>query len=276
MPAISPLASWSDQGMPARPQYSSVRRGSNMRRKLTLPVEPPVRDDHRLARPDVERRAPLLSTAMPSTRPAFGASRCSAVMRCCKQDLARRPCCAAASSGRIRPLPEDMVACTAGSAGLPVCTIGQSIDRGMHLARHRVADGIAASRVGRLIDEDHAMRHQPFEGGDAVVGEGADDLAIVVAVIGKAVRFDHRPIGQIAEQQVGRVLDAVLLLRAGAAAERNIAAAGDGVAADIASRPRRGSPMHPPPARRSPPAVPVAPEPITTTSASRSHLIPAC
>jgi hypothetical protein len=40
--ANSPLASWFDQGIPAKPQYSSVSRGSNMRRKLTLPVHPPV------------------------------------------------------------------------------------------------------------------------------------------------------------------------------------------------------------------------------------------
>ena len=65
MAAISPLASWSDQGMPARPQYSSVRRGSNMRRKLTLPVEPPVAMITAL-RARMLSVLPLLSTAMPS------------------------------------------------------------------------------------------------------------------------------------------------------------------------------------------------------------------
>jgi hypothetical protein len=54
-----------------------------------------------------------------------------------------------------------------------------------------------------------------------------------VAVIGKAVRTDHRPVGQIAEQEVRRIRDAVFLLDAGATAERDIATADDGMAADI-------------------------------------------
>ena len=106
-------------------------------------------------------------------------------------------------------------------------------DRGVHLARHRVAHRVAATRVRCLVDEHHAVRHQPFVGGDAVVGESSDDLAIVVAVVGKAVGFDDRPIGEVVEHQVGRVLDAMLPLCAGAAAERNVAAAGDGMAADM-------------------------------------------
>ena len=76
-------------------------------------------------------------------------------------------------------------------------------DDAVHLARHGVADRIAADRIGRLIDEFDALCEQPFERRGAVVGEGADDLAVVVAVIGKAVRTDHRPIGQIAKQEVG-------------------------------------------------------------------------
>jgi hypothetical protein len=83
------------------------------------------------------------------------------------------------------------------------------------------------------MDEFDAMREQPFEGRGAVVGKGADDLAVVVAVIGKAVRPDHRPVGQIAEQEVRRIRDAVSLLDAGATAERDIATADDGMAADI-------------------------------------------
>ena len=65
---------WSDHGMPARPQYSSVRRGSNIRRKLTLPVEPPVPMTTAL-RARMSRRLPLLLTAMPRTRPALACSR---------------------------------------------------------------------------------------------------------------------------------------------------------------------------------------------------------
>ncbi len=108
--------------------------------------------------------------------------------------------------------------------------------RGVHLARHRVADPIPAAVVGRLVDEDHAMRDEPFEGGGAVVGEGADDLAVVVAVIGKAVAADHRPVRQVAEEEIGRVGDAVPGLSARASPQGDVATAGDGVAADIRLR----------------------------------------
>jgi hypothetical protein len=143
-------------------------------------------------------------------------------------------------------------------------------DDAVHLARDRIPDRIAADRIGCLIDEFDAMREQLFERRDAVVGEGADDLAVVVAVIGKAVRTDHRPIGQIAEQEIRRIRDVVFLLDAGAAAERDIATADNGMAADIplgfdedygtacfACGDRGGKP--------------VAPAPITTTSTSRSQ-----
>jgi hypothetical protein len=50
--AISPLASWSDKGMPAMQQYSSVRRGSKMRRKIDVAGDAAGRDDHRPARAD--------------------------------------------------------------------------------------------------------------------------------------------------------------------------------------------------------------------------------
>jgi len=134
--ANSPLASWSDHGAPARPQYSSVRRGSNMRRKLTLPVEPPVPMMTAL-RARMFSSVPLWSTAMPSTVPAFGASRRMRVILCSSRisTPARR---AATSRGRISPLPEERVFWTDGSAGCPVCTVGQSptmqcISRGTEL-----------------------------------------------------------------------------------------------------------------------------------------------
>ena len=79
--------------------------------------------------------------------------------------------------------------------------------------------------VRRPVDDLHAVREQEFERRHAVVGEGADDLAVVVAVGRKAVGLDHRPVGQVLEEQIGRILDAVFLLVAGAAAERQIAAA---------------------------------------------------
>ena len=77
------------------------------------------------------------------------------------------------------------------------------------------------------------MGDEEFKGGRGVVRVGADDFFIVVAVVGEAVGLDHGPVGQVAEEDFGRILDAVLLLAAGAAAEGHIAAAQNGVAADV-------------------------------------------
>ena len=103
----------------------------------------------------------------------------------------------------------------------------------MHLARQRIADAVAAALVRPLVDEEDAVRQEPFEGGDGLIGEGTHDFAVVVAVIGKAVRPHDGPVGEIAEEQVGRVWDAVFPLHAGAAAQRHVAAADHGVAADM-------------------------------------------
>ena len=105
-------------------------------------------------------------------------------------------------------------------------------DIDLHGAQHRDPD-LVADAVGRSVDDLHAVREQEFERCDAVVGKGADDLAVVIAIGRKAVGLDHRPVGEILEEQIGRILDAVFLLVAGAAAERQIAARGDGVAADM-------------------------------------------
>ena len=102
-------------------------------------------------------------------------------------------------------------------------------DGTVHFPRQRVPDRIAAEGVGRLVDKYDAMGEQPFEGGRTVVGKGTNDFAVVVPIVGKTVRPDHRPVGQIAEQQIRGILDAVFLLDAGPAAERNIAATDDGV-----------------------------------------------
>ena len=140
---------------------------------------------------------------------------------------------AADASARCRrkwwPAPRDRRACRSAPSASP--STAACISRGTELPTD-----VAAARVGRLVDEDDAMRDQEIEGGGAIVGKGADDLAVVVAVVGKAIGLDHRPIGEIAEDEIGRILDAVFLLRAGAAAERNVAAAADGVAADMLLR----------------------------------------
>ena len=134
--------------MPASPQYSSVRRGSNMRRKLTLPVEPPVAMMTAL-RARMLSLLPLWSTAMPRTRPRRGVSRWIAVIRCSSRNLDA----GLARGGLERPhqaVAGRTSSCVAGSAGVPVWTSGQSIDRALHGARHRVADRCAALLSGGL------------------------------------------------------------------------------------------------------------------------------
>ena len=103
----------------------------------------------------------------------------------------------------------------------------------VHFARHRVSDGVPAKRIRRLVDKNNAVSDQPFKGGSAVVRKRSNDFAIVIPVVREAVRPDYRPVRQIAEQQVWAILYAIFLLHAGPAAERNIAAADDGVTANI-------------------------------------------
>ena len=103
----------------------------------------------------------------------------------------------------------------------------------MQRAQHRVADRGAAAAVRRPVDEHDAVREQELDSGGAVVGKSADDLAVVVAIVREAVRLHHRPVGQVVEDEVGKILDAVLLLDAGAAAERQVAATDTGMAADM-------------------------------------------
>ena len=216
---------------------------------------------------------PLLSTAMPMHAARFrllAMERGHAVL---EQDLdagLRAPRLPAAASGRC---PRTIVVRCVGSAGSPVCISGQSIDRGSAFSRGtELPTEAPPCRSGALSTKTTPCATQPFEGRRAVVGEGADDLAVVVAVIGKAVRLDHRPIGQVAEQQVGRVLDAVFLLHAGAAAERDVAAAAGGVAAGMRLRldeDDRSASF----ARTIAAGKPDAPEPTTTTSAVWSHFV---
>ena len=138
---------------------------------------------------------------------------------------------AATSSGRIRPGagPDFIVVRGGRSAGMDHRPV---LDGDLHGAQHRVAD-LVADLVWMPVDDLDAVREQEFERRHAVIGERADDLAVVVAVGRKAVGLDHRPVGQVLEEQVRRILDAVFLLIAGAAAERQVAAAGDRVAAHM-------------------------------------------
>src|SRR5688500_9112356 len=95
---------------------------------------------------------------------------------------------------------------------------------------------MSALNAGLAVLEDDAVLEKEFEGGRLVVGERALHTAIVVAILRHAVRFDDRPVGQVLEQCVGGIFNAVLLLRAGAAAERYLSAVEDAVAADVVIR----------------------------------------
>ena len=87
--------------------------------------------------------------------------------------------------------------------------------------------------VGRDRFELDAVADEKFIGRRTMIGKGAHDFAVVVAEIRRAIVLHHGPVGEIGEYRIGRIGDAVFLLRTGAAAERHIAAANDRMAADV-------------------------------------------
>ena len=186
--------------MPARPQYSSVRRGSNMRRKLTLPVEPPVPMMTAL-RARIFNLAPLWSTAMPSTGPEFGVCRWIEVIRCSSR-ISTPAFLAATSSDRISPLPEERVFCTAGIGRLPGIRHRPVHHGRVHFTRHRISDRVSAKRIWRLVDKDDPVGNQPFEGGGTVVREGANDFAVVVPVVRES-RWGRPPTSRSGRETAG-------------------------------------------------------------------------
>jgi hypothetical protein len=92
---------------------------------------------------------------------------------------------------------------------------------------------VSALHAGLAVLEDDAVLEEEFKGGRLVVGERALHAAVVVAILRHSVRFDDRPVGQVLEQRVGRILDAIFLLRACASAERDLSAVEDAVSADV-------------------------------------------
>ena len=104
--------------------------------------------------------------------------------------------------------------------------------RAVRFPRHRVADRYPTG-LGRLINENDPLSDEPFEGPGAVVGEGANDFTVIVPVVGKTIRLNNRPVGQVAEQKVGRIVDAISLLDACSTTQADVATAGDGVAPNM-------------------------------------------
>jgi hypothetical protein len=90
-------------------------------------------------------------------------------------------------------------------------------------ARH----GRCVRRDDRLLDEGDAVVEQELEGRHALVGEGAHEIAVVVAAVAARV------IDPVGEHPVGAVLDAELDLQRVAAAELDAPAAEHGVPADV-------------------------------------------
>ena len=181
-----------------------------MRRKLTLVVDPPVAMITAL-RARILTTLPSLSQATPSTGPANGVSRWIEVIRCFSKNF---------DAGLFGRRGERMHEAVAGGHGGALVGRGRlaGLDqrpihrRRVHFARNGIADRTAAEFVGRLVHEHHAMGDQKLVSRRAIVGEGADHLAVIEAVVGKAIRFDDGPVGQILEHEVGRILDAPFLL----------------------------------------------------------------
>ena len=125
---------------------------------------------------------PLLSTAMPRTRPEL---RLLPIDR--DHLVLEQIFDAGLAGGGVERLHQPV----AGRHGRALVRVGRraGLDqrpihrRAVHRAQHRIADRRAALAVRRLVDEHDAMLAQELEGGGAVVGEGADDLAVIVAVI---------------------------------------------------------------------------------------------
>ena len=163
MAAISPLASWSDQGMPDRPQYSSVRRGSNMRRKFTLPVEPPVAMMTAFLAL-MFSLVPLLSDHDPEHPARFRGLPIDVRHPVLEQDLDARLFCRSLQ-GPHEPVARRGRGLDGRISRLAGLNHGPIHRGGMHFPGNGVSDGDPPEVVGRLVDEDHAVGHEPFEGG---------------------------------------------------------------------------------------------------------------
>ncbi len=185
-----------------------------MRRKLTLPVCPPVGDDDAL--------------------PGFDGD--VVAVRLC--DNAQHP-------SALRPLADDLrhLVLEQDLRALLSCTLGQPAHqaRAVAVAPRRdhlawdmpfVGDehpryGRGVGREDRLFDEGDAVIEQELERRNAFVGEGAHQVAVVVAAVAALV------VGPIGKHLVRAVLDVEPFLQGVAAAELDPAAAQHGMPADV-------------------------------------------
>ena len=159
MAAISPLASWSDHGIPARAAILLGQARIRHTAEIHVSGRTPGRDDHRLPRADRQPGA-VVFHRIPSTRPASW--RCNATIWC-RVRICTPASRAAASNGRINPLPEGLRRLHGGIGRFAGLHHRPVHDRGMHLPRHRVSHRVAARGVRCLVHEDHPVRHKPLK-----------------------------------------------------------------------------------------------------------------
>ena len=203
-----------------------------MRRKFTLPEWPPVAMMTPL-RARILSLAPAASTEIPTTRAAAIILADQTGHSVLKKDLhARFP------RGLLQGA-HDADAPGSGRLFLGVhrftgLNLRPCHDGHVHGPGRRVAHRGPAAIVGRSGYKCQSMGEEPVVGENVVVGESPNDVAVVEAVVGGAVGLHHGPVGEVGEEDIGRIHDSGLFLGAGAAAQRDVAAADGSVAADVA------------------------------------------
>ena len=186
-----------------------------MRRKLTLPVWPPVATMTPFGGADVDGLPLGVLTSMPSTRPLVGFSRMIRVILCLSRICAPF---LRALSVRRRTSPEPLRLRCGATTSAGMC----------HSLVTKMRSTVEASGwLDRLLDELDAVVEQELVGRDVLVGEDADQVAVAVAALG--VVGAH----PVEEHLVGVVLDVELLLQRVAAAELHAPAAQHAAAADV-------------------------------------------
>ena len=75
-----------------------------------------------------------------------------------------------------------------------------------------------AATVGYRFRPNQSMGHEKVVGENVVVGESANDVAVVEAVLGGAVGLHYGPVGEVLEDDIGRIHDSGRFLGRGAAA----------------------------------------------------------
>ena len=73
------------------------------------------------------------------------------------------------SSGRIRPIPKEVVAARAGSTGLPSVTCAHRHGSAVHLPRNGVSHRSSTPLIRGFVNKDDSVGDKPIEGRNIVV-----------------------------------------------------------------------------------------------------------